>query len=1009
MRPLLSYRDAVALLGGGSALTDVLDKASSLALFGLGGIDLFDARAEAVRLGDGLIRRLRDQVKGLSRYDTTQRLAAAHAVIVISAYLEVLGEVGVLRELTREDQARLTGLGDGPLTSSLLSLPLPMPTPQHPHEAVIEALTDRYVWITESLVDLLGGLACWDDWDETERTRLIRDVPERALRRYEELFRRLVADFPEVACWSDLVGHQATRAEVRRLAQGLTGVQEQLSVIVSNRGPSDRLSALIQANRAALAAPIVAAADVSRGMDIPSLAQGYVDPAFRVLPAEDGLQVTSEQGWATLARRNDLAAFLSGHLTLPQATEAPLLVLGQPGAGKSVLTRVLAARLPAAEFLPIRVELRGVRADADVLEQIEHGIKDALDEKMSWPELVHAAQGALPVVVLDGFDELLQATGVNQTDYLEKVAQFQRRQAERGRALAVILTSRTAVADRARIPDKSIVLRLEPFDQDRVRQWVTIWNHGNQRFFQERGLEPLSVESVLTVPHLAEQPLLLLMLALYDADANAIRLVREEIHEADLYERLLHGFATREVRKSGDGRSDADLARAVEDELLRLSVTACAMFNRGLQWVREHDLESDLRALLPQTDQPAHGLRRALTRAEGVIGRFYFVHTTQALREEERLKTYEFLHATFGEYLVARLVVRELADMADELAFAASRHRPAKPDDAFLHACLSFASLAVRGSVVTFLEYGIRKHTPPDRRPLLTRHLCELFSGSLMSRPGSKYDGYQPVAAEAPTRYAAYSANLLLLAVLSSDEPIPSTDLFATDQPEKANELWRRISRLWHSQLTRAEWSALINTVRVRHFLRDGSRRMEAWLDGGEPFVLKDLVFFTWPEERVTDHPYDDLRITGDGPMATLMREIAFRDDTTLGHLFVDLLPYMMEVEETLEAHPTAPVADLLTIMLSADRQMPAYRNALRRWVPAGLYSAHVLRRLEADCHRLPADDVLELLDIAAKRWPDPNALERILRSLDGSPEVTPMAYEEMAERIASMKAQPPP
>jgi hypothetical protein len=1004
VRPLLSYRDAVVLLGGGSALTEVLDKASSLALFGLGGIDLFDARAEAVRLGDGLIRRLRDQVKGLSRYDTTQRLAAAHAVIVISAYLEVLGEVGVLGELTREDQERLLGLGPDNLTESLLSLPVPLPAPQHPHETVRERLADRYAGLTRSLVDLLSGLACWDGWDETERARLAREVPARALRRYEELFRRLVADFPEVACWSDLVGHQATRGEVRK---GLAGLQEQLSVLVSARGPSDRLAALIQASHAALAAPIVASADLPRGMAIPSLARGYVDPAFRVFPAQQGRQVTSETSWEALPCRDDLAAFLSGHLTLPQSTESPLLVLGQPGAGKSVLTRMLAARLPAAEFLPLRVELRGVRADADVLEQIEHGIKDALDEKMSWPDLVHAAQGALPVVMLDGFDELLQATGVNQTDYLDKVAQFQRRQAERGRALAVIVTSRTAVADRARIPDESLVLRLEPFDEDRVRQWVAIWNHDNRRYFQERGLEPLSVDNVLAVPNLAEQPLLLLMLALYDADGNAMRLVREEFHEADLYERLLRGFATREVRKSGGGLSDADLARAVEDELLRLSVTAFAMFNRGLQWVREEDLESDLRALLTLTDQPSHGLRRALTHAEDVIGRFYFVHTTQALREEERLKTYEFLHATFGEYLVARLVVRELADMADELAFAASRHRPARPDDAFLHACLSFAALVVRGSVVTFLEHGIRNRIPLDRRALLRRHLSELFAGSLMPRPGSSYDAYRPVAAEVPARCAAYSANLLLLAVLSSHEPIPGTDLFVTDQPENANESWRKIARLWHSQLTRAEWSGLTHTVRVRHFVRDGIRRMRVWLDDQEPFDLKDLVFFTWPEERVAGYPFD-LTVQGGGSLQKWMREIAFRDDTMLGHLFFDLLPYMLEVDDTIEAHPGAPVADLLTIMLSAEPVQSAYRRALSLWFPSRRYTELAMMRLAVDCRNMPGDNVLELLHMAMEGGAGLYSIDRILHTMDGRPDVNHEAFAKIARRVAAMRDQLP-
>ena len=47
-------------------------------------------------------------------------------------------------------------------------------------------------------------------------------------------------------------------------------------------------------------------------------------------------------------------------------------------------------------------------------------MRGATREHLTWPDLVAAAGDALPVVMLDGFDELLQATGVSQSDYLEK-------------------------------------------------------------------------------------------------------------------------------------------------------------------------------------------------------------------------------------------------------------------------------------------------------------------------------------------------------------------------------------------------------------------------------------------------------------------------------------------------------------------------------------------------------------------------------------------------------------
>ena len=94
-----------------------------------------------------------------------------------------------------------------------------------------------------------------------------------------------------------------------------------------------------------------------------------------------------------------------------------------------MLTQMLAARLPADKFLVVRVVLREVTADADLQTQIEDAIRLATGESLTWPDLARSAGGALPVVLLDGFDELLQATGVSQTDYLRKAAEFQTREA----------------------------------------------------------------------------------------------------------------------------------------------------------------------------------------------------------------------------------------------------------------------------------------------------------------------------------------------------------------------------------------------------------------------------------------------------------------------------------------------------------------------------------------------------------------------------------------------------
>ena len=335
-------------------------------------------------------------------------------------------------------------------------------------------------------------------------------------------------------------------------------------------------------------------------MRLPTLEEGYLDPDFRVSAVVGGELPSDEGWWPDIPVRADLTEYLAGALTSPEATAAPLVVLGQPGAGKSVLTKVLAARLPAAGFLPVRVVLREVAAEADIQDQIEHAIRAATGLRLDWPAVATAAPGATPVVLLDGFDELLQATGVAQSDYLLKVAQFQQREADLGRPVVVIVTTRTAVADRARYPDGTVALRLEPFRDEQVRRWLDLWNGSNELHLRSRGLAPLAPEVLAPYRTLAGEPLLLLMLALYDADANGLQRAADgrPLDETQLYEELLRSFAAREVAKSAPAGPDTALAARVEQEMQRLSLTAFSMINRGRQWVTEAELDGDLAALL---------------------------------------------------------------------------------------------------------------------------------------------------------------------------------------------------------------------------------------------------------------------------------------------------------------------------------------------------------------------------------------------------------------------------
>ncbi|MGC4895431.1 NACHT domain-containing protein [Micromonospora sp. DT31] len=846
MPDTLSYADAVRLLGGEkSRFVDWFDKltggvllAASVPVPALLGI--FDAKAEFVRLGHGLVRGVSEERSGLSRYGRTQRLEAAHAVLAVTAFFEALAGLPLPFDLKglaigRSDQLRLAGarhIADD-LTAALFGTAAPAPGPHLPQPALRSALVDWYGQQAQAFLDLLRGLAVGDTlsgagWRRTES--VLAGLPEAAVDRYVASLHRLAVDFPEVSFWIDLHEHEATRVEVRRLSVGLADLHRALADLSTGSAPDRRRAGLAAAYTAELDRPIIASGDVPAGLTVPTLGEAYVPPLCRIADLDQAAQPSDENWWGDRPDRDDLWQALVVHFTSPGAVRAPLLVLGQPGSGKSVLTRVVAARLPAADFLVVRVVLRDVHAAGDIQEQIEQAVRQDTGERVEWPALARSAGDALPVVLLDGFDELLQATGASQTDYLRRVAAFQRREADQGRPVAVVVTSRTSVADRAQPPPGTVAVRLEPFDETRVDAWVRTWNRVNAVAFRTPGARPLDRATVLSHRELAGQPLLLLMLALYDAEGHDLRQAGD-LRRGELYERLLRRFARREVVKQRPGLPEPELERAVEEELCRLAVVAFAMFNRGAQWVSAAELDVDLGALPfggPVAERRRDGLRAPLSTAEVVLGRFFFIHRARAGDEERRRETYEFLHATFGEYLVARLT----AQVVDDLIV---RHRAASltlagepVEDDLLHALLSYAVLSSRATVLAFLRETLAERDGPVRIAWADL-LLRLFRAAPFATGGRRFDDYRPRRPRVPARYAAYSANLLLLILVAVPDTVGRA-LFP-EAPTPVTE-WRTQVGLWRSQLSPDEWQGLSDLLALDRLGAGADRDVRLRLDG---------------------------------------------------------------------------------------------------------------------------------------------------------------------------------
>ncbi|MEU3645008.1 hypothetical protein AB0E59_16625 [Lentzea sp. NPDC034063] len=829
MRKTYSYNEAVKILGGRdhpviAAMDKVLGGALLAGSLGLWQVlDLFDAKPDFIRLSNELISKISSKRRGVTRYTRTQQLHAAHAVLVMTAFFEAFEEQQVSVKLAERDRVLVAG------ELNPWELELPLPSVGRPYEENLALLERLYDKLVHALLETLASLAPWDRLNETERDRTreaVRRTSTRAVERYEELLGQLAAEYPEVRFWCAIEDSRSVRKALARL-------EEVLRETTTDLTPEVRLRELAGVYRGALRRPLVKSTEAPEGVRIPSLADAYVDPRFQVVIGTERAAAPSLLSWwDDVPVRDDLYAYLAGYLTSPEALEAPLLVLGDPGSGKSMLTEMLAARLPASDFAVVRVELRGAPAEAGLEQQIEHGLRALLQEPVSWADFSRKTGGALPLVVLDGFDELLQATGVSQTRYLTVIAEFQQRLEDMGRPAVFVVTSRLSVCAGLELPQGTQVVRLMPFDDDQVRSWLEVWNAVNR---------PLPAETALRYPDLASQPLLLLMLALYDAVDDSFQRDHLSLSRGQLYKRLLELFARREVTKDDADRSPADLDRDVEYELDRLSVVALAMFNRGAQWIAEHEVTADLAQLL-EVDSPDRlvGRRTPLSAGETVLGRFFFVQKTEAMREDKTaLRTYEFLHATFGEYLVARFVWNRLAELREE--DRARPRRKAVADDAEFYPLLSYTALVTSKPVLDFLrEFAARS----DRDGLF-----DLVSRLFATRDDTRKErgDYSPVELTDSARDAKYSLNLVVLALALREK------LFADELGVSVDD-WQRLALFWKSRLSSGEWASVVLWFWVerdadRHFALSLSNREREvhneWLLMSEPYVTLDEVSMT--------------------------------------------------------------------------------------------------------------------------------------------------------------------
>ena len=842
---------------------------------------------EIIKISKGVFEKLTKKKDDdyLKRQETMQ---LAYGLLVFTAFFEALdtripevlrNQIALLEQekaFLVKDAVRETSLkkpvlisrerSDAPVADVSFAFP-------HPTETLAEQ-TQRQakLWkqMGQGFKEFVQKLAFWDEADEKKQIQLlsgIEKIEEEAAKAFEAQYFELARRFEDFAIWANLQGHKNTKALIGELSEyvkqhallsaanekaidvGFAKLHEAvLSIpeILRIDQATELVDGLNRHYQARINEPIIDdKEDMDEGsprLSFPRVCDAFVPQAFRVLrQSGKSRRLEEESTWSEMPRRNDLGAFLLSYLSSPYSTETPLLVLGLPGSGKSLLTTILSAQLMSKHFTAIRVPLREVNADADIVTQIEDAIRRITGVSVdSWTKLSVLFKNCPPLVILDGYDELLQASGQVFASYIKDAQRFQEREAEQGRPLRIIITSRVTLIDKATVPSGTTIIRLLEFDKNQRERWITIWNKSNAAYFRDAAIEEFSLpdekengaDKILT---LAEQPLLLLMLALYDSQDNQLR-ESKGLDRTRLYDSLLRRFVTRERDKEKEFKDtkQKERSKALSTEMQRLGVAALGMYNRRKVHILAPELDEDL-AFFRLEREVAAKPGKSLSQADLLLGSFFFVHKSKAQHNagaedtHEETSAFEFLHNTFGEFLTADFILRRAVAQVKALR-ASEAHEALRSmlekmmctADGFERdwfASLVYTPLFTRPVIMEMIRewapHVLREHglTESEFVESLERIVLSQIQRLLnkrempsIIRKETAQEGYRVPFGDHPLlgHVAIYSMNLLLLRVIVGGQPFVFDENEVTSH-EDGTRPWDRLTHLWRS------WFALGN------------------------------------------------------------------------------------------------------------------------------------------------------------------------------------------------------
>lgn len=800
---------------------------------------------------------------------------------------------------TREDKKRLYSRSDK--KSKAFNASILLPDIVYSSSEVDQELQIMYERMAGILLRFVEQLS-FEEFAEEKEIRIFREViealPQSALKQFHEQYLYLCSHFKEFYVFARLEREKEqeikSAEQYRTLSSLLGGVGDKIDIgfeklkelitalpdMKKAEDTKDIAENLTKTYCSSLEKPVVDSQDNDEKLVYPHVSEAYIPQTYKLLryTGQERLELTNT--WNGLEPQKDMTSFWTKYYLDPASVENILLILGEPGIGKSLLTKVLCARMSSDTGVFIRIPLREhdmeERIESIVLSQLRWDGHPSVDiPSFKW---FAAEFPDNPItVVFDGYDEVLQATGGVYRKLLKEIHNFQKECYEQSIPVRVIVTSRETLIDKADIPSESLVMKLLEFDDDQKAAWIDIWNEHNHDILSEEGLEDFRLpENNTDIEKLSGQPLLLLMLAIYDADfERKINSLTEQsgqergFNRPMLYDELLRRFVRRELRKGPKGgesafdeSDDHEQEMMVNEEMKKLGIAALGMFVREKLFLTADELDHDLEYMEVQSALNSRPDRRLLKKAEIVFGSFFFIHHSEMENEEDKKDaTYEFLHKTFYEFLAADLVLFYLIEAADNMYLCLSDQNRRRGDRLYLenmekagsfsqqyYASLNGACLYTEPEIIRMIvewkDAKIAACTPkePKFQSELSKIMKDIFKQHALMIRDYTFAPSTPgwcngiltgdrFGKSFPESCAVYLINLLTLRILISGEC------------EVGAELWNFVSQYFKLNAPLSKKTELEN-------LKSRARVPNLEIPASEEMILKFMALFEIRREK---------------------------------------------------------------------------------------------------------------------------------------------------------------